>query len=473
MEVPVRVGIILGISKYLYQSSLPACKADSDVMRTLLTKTEQYDKLLFINENKESHVVKSKISQFVKKLMGKKIEEFFFYYTGHGDYFENEFYYLLTDYKEAKRKQTSLENSEIDNMIRSLNPELTVKVIDACHAGITYVKDSQPLEDLLTKSKNRFKKCYFMFSSQLDQSSYQDESLSFFTRSFIRSITNHNSDLIRYKDIMDFISDEFYDKPEQTPFFIIQADFTEVFCSINPELQNSLLSGKTSSSLEENTKIDSRNRSNNLVDNIIIDSDKYCGRDTAIDILEDLREQTESYTYNKEFRALYDVEYSFQKYFGDLPNEEVLGKWLEKSNVNYFAEVRDHYYEEEIPTETFFGIKKYRKKIRRQILGLTPTSDVPYHLIQIRANAKYPNISTCNCSIVIILSKTLIRLFYFFSDYNEISWNSYRMKDEVNWQSHELNLKEKENISSYFKELQTQFENWKLEDLREIFGAKT
>lgn len=125
----------------------------------------------------------------------------------------------------------------------------------------------------------------------------------------------------------------------------------------------------------------------------------------------------------------------------------------------------------EIPTENFFGTKSYRKKIRREIQGLELSADVPYHLIHIRANSKYPNIPTSNCSIVILLSKTLIRFFYFFSDYNEISWNFYEMKEEVKWQSDELALKEKENIFKYLREIQTQFEDWKIEELRELFEA--
>ena len=59
------------------------------------------------------------------------IEDFFFYFTGHGQCDEDEFYYLLSDFSFSELKQTSLENSELDNWIRNLNPKTTIKVVDA------------------------------------------------------------------------------------------------------------------------------------------------------------------------------------------------------------------------------------------------------------------------------------------------------------------------------------------------------
>ncbi|TON37427.1 hypothetical protein, partial [Vibrio parahaemolyticus] len=43
-----------------------------------------------------------------------------------------------------------------------------------------------------------------------------------------------------YKDLIDFVSDSFESNSEQTPFFVVQADFTEPFCTVSKTLRDAL-----------------------------------------------------------------------------------------------------------------------------------------------------------------------------------------------------------------------------------------
>jgi enoyl reductase-like protein len=129
-------------------------------MEKLLKSTGKYDHhLLCISENTNASEVKEKISNKIEELQDEDIDEIFFYYTRHGDFYQNEFYYVLSDFNSEKRKQTSLENSEIDNWFRSLEPNMIIKVVDACHSGVMYVKENdQNLNIYLKKSTQLFDK---------------------------------------------------------------------------------------------------------------------------------------------------------------------------------------------------------------------------------------------------------------------------------------------------------------------------
>ena len=164
----MKIAILIGVSQYKSISSLPSCKSDVELIKKLLHATKQYNDSLCLAENEDCAKVKEKTTSFIKKHKGEDIEEVFFYYTGHGDFYEDEFYYMLSDFDSGKRRQNSLENSEVDNWLRSLKPNVTVKVVDACHSGMMYVKDDQAVEKYLDKSGKCFQVCYFMFSSKLE-----------------------------------------------------------------------------------------------------------------------------------------------------------------------------------------------------------------------------------------------------------------------------------------------------------------
>jgi hypothetical protein len=56
----------------------------------------------------------------------------------------------------------------------------------------------------------------------------------------VDAVVQHPDEDLRYKDVIDFVSDAFADDLNQTPFFVVQADFTEHFCSVSPTLREAV-----------------------------------------------------------------------------------------------------------------------------------------------------------------------------------------------------------------------------------------
>ena len=61
----------------------------------------------------------------------KPIAEVFLYFTGHGFSHETEFFFCATNFDSKRPNETGLSNSELHVLLRSLDADLVVKVIDA------------------------------------------------------------------------------------------------------------------------------------------------------------------------------------------------------------------------------------------------------------------------------------------------------------------------------------------------------
>lgn len=183
-------------------------------------------------------------------------------------------------------------------MLRTLSPALAVKVVDACHSGTHYVKSSEDIEKALRKSSNgHFQKCYFMFSSEQHQQSWQDDRLSYFTRAFVRSLAEYKGHPVRYKDIIAYISDQFTNNTRQKPVFITQAGFTDIFSEAVPSLAQ-LLEAKASLLLDKDISEVSQSVATTttsaavvsigqrLRQKIMEEAERYCTEDEANDVFE-------------------------------------------------------------------------------------------------------------------------------------------------------------------------------------------
>lgn len=248
----MKIAILIGISNYDHLNQLPPCKNDVKLMEDLIRATSQYEKIFSISDYETSTNIRNSLLK-LSKFLDDEISEVFFYYTGHGYFDNNEFYFSCSDSDPEKIMETFLNNSEIDFVLKSISPNVTVKVVDACNSGIPYIKSGEDsiksgqFEKFLEKSKGRFDNCYFMFSSATDQCSIADENLSYFTRSFFNAIINHDSPQINYSHIMSFIPKEF-SSTQQTPIFISQGSYNHEFCQITPEIRDLISSNVNSSS---------------------------------------------------------------------------------------------------------------------------------------------------------------------------------------------------------------------------------
>ncbi|MEP0881472.1 caspase family protein [Trichocoleus sp. ST-U3] len=419
------IAIIIGVSNYLNPSAnLPGCQKDTQIMKTLLDSTNKYSEIIVLDQETDSTNVKEKLSEFIANHNKNDIDEVFFYYTGHGGFFDNEFCYLFSDFDKSKRRQTSLSNSEVDNLIRQLKPNLAIKVIDACYSGVTYIKDQDLINKYLNESKEKFNKCYFFFSSLFNQTSYQTVEISDFTKTFIEAIIQYHSSEIRYKDLMDYISDDFENKSIQTPFFVIQADFTEVFCSVTPTIKKNLAFQLDFSSPEENKPI--KETALSLKELVEKEAQFYCSKEDAIKKIVELKKHILKYKYCSEITSLYDISCEFKDNYDDSLDLSFISKWLVE-----LEDIKD-FFVESSKKKMPFGEYYQRLKL---------TTDVPFKQVTIEAKNKYPNIPPCYCVILFVLSKTSIRFFYFYSQYKEVDWGQYEPGNDFQWFSRQTKLK--------------------------------
>jgi hypothetical protein len=418
----MNLAIIIGVSEYKdKRNNLPGCANDTAAIHNTVAKTDKFDAVLLLNTNQDSAKVKEELTNFISSNKGQKIEELFFYYTGHGEFYNNEFYYLLSDYDPTKRKQTSLQNAEIDTLIKTLTPNLVVKVIDACQSGTSYIKESDAISKYFDTSKMTFNKCYFLNSSLNSQSSFQDDKMSFFTKSFIESIKQHKTDEIRYKDIIDFISDEFESNGDQTPFFVIQAELTEKFCIINKQLREFL----KNMPIKQTPAVVGGVKSQTLADLVRIEAKDYSSKEDAIALLDDIKTETSNSKLDDTLTDLYDLKVSVIEEIQNIPSRLPIGKWLKDNPDIFFARPTYKAVYESASDRLSFLSSQIRlgslepQNTKYELEGYDLKIDVPFKGLTLVANAKFPNLNSYNLTLAFLLSKKAIRFFYFTASYIE------------------------------------------------------
>lgn len=485
----MNLAILLGVDEYnLTNNNLPGCKNDIKLMSELINNMKKFNDVLVINENSNSRDIKNKILNFMKKYSdsNETIEDFFFYFTGHGKFYQDDFYYLLTDFHPNKIKQTSLENSELDIWIRELNPKTTIKVIDACYSGVPYIKDIPSVESILGKGIKQINNCYFMSSSKLNETSKQSEVISYFTASFLNSILNCNGGELRYKEIVDYISDDFTTIDDQTPYFVCQGDHTALFGDITDELKKKIQDLYNSFTLKSDDN-NNLKTNRNLIDLIKSDADRYCSKDEMLKNIDNIKLKITDYNIkNNELKQLYEVKAKFYRNHPIKIKTRTLGKWVDK-NSNYFARPT---YDKEEYTEiiqvkkpnAFTNIlggalggfnyeDKEITKYRDVISGFELTQEVPYNCIEISYKPNFENIKYYSMFILFIFSKTDIVFFTYNSYYEELNWDKIILNLDSNWNINKIPAKEFDKIDKFIDSIIIQREDTIFEELNMKFNV--
>lgn len=483
----MNLGIVIAVSDYgSLGNNLPGCETDGKAISTILKTDSKFEDVLFISKTTSSGEVKPLLIDFINRHKDEEIDDVVFYFTGHGDFSGDEFYFLLSDYDRKRKKQTSLENSELDNLLRALKPNNAVKIVDACHAGTPYIKDPDSFDTYLKGTQGEFSKCYFMFSSQADQYSYQDSHLSYFTKSVVESIYNHPSDAIRYKDIIDHVSDSFSDNQSQTPFFIVQADFTESFCTVSDTLKSSI-----SNFLSENTQKleDHKHENQTIVELIQNDASKYCSEDEAISGLEKIIEMIKQAPLIGEVNDIYQTSYFEESDYSDIPSPAAIGKWIDTKEHEYFAEAKKQNVQvpKRVPKNPLdISILTASRilgdidddddrfktviKTESRITGFQSTVDLPLTFLKIVAEPKFPNVKAAVAYVVPIISKTSLQFFISFEFYEEQGWDERKSSGRIKWTTKSLQLKETESFGELANYIMNEYSEFLLLPLKERFG---
>ncbi|EAH6868772.1 caspase family protein [Campylobacter lari] len=341
------IAILVGNSEYQNLSKLHLCREDISSMQNILNLSKKFE--IHIFENYQSEQLKSELSKIIRELEKFKINELLFYYTGHG-LFKERFYYLPINFTDKQFETTSLSNDELDNMLKSLDAEMVIKIIDACQSGQQYIKESDQASVKKSLTQHFFKKCHFFFSSMNNQSSMGDDKGSYFTNAIIESILAHKTDSIRYMDVQSYVADYFSSRSEsQTPFFVNQSNATEIFLneltSIQKEFENNNLMTNNGEDIVqeiENDKID-------IVEKLKTLSKKYIVEDVAQKTIKCIFDENNiNSMFNDDIKLIYDIKIEKHNDY-DIGNINKLYNEIEKNKQHFFINLE---YRQEAYTTT-------------------------------------------------------------------------------------------------------------------------
>ncbi|MGC9995066.1 MAG: caspase family protein [Terriglobia bacterium] len=233
----MNIAALIGISNYRVAEQLPACSKDVAEMRRLLFATGKYDDIFIHSTNTEAASLKDALRGFFRRHTGSdSIQEALVYFSGHGVYHNNDVLLCCSDFDLNRPASTSLSNTELDDLLRSVGPKVAVKILDACQSGSQYIKEAAPgFEKALRESQLASFIC--MASSRSDQSSYASAECSVFTSRLIDAALSKAEGLVLYRDIQAALADSFVATPEQTPFFVVQGTGLESFAQVTPEMR--------------------------------------------------------------------------------------------------------------------------------------------------------------------------------------------------------------------------------------------
>lgn len=441
-------------------------------MELLVKATGKYDEIYTFKEDE------TRGDEFNAKLMeifnkNKTVDEVFFYFSGHGHYDEEEFYYALQDYNSQKRNQTSLTNTSLDAFIKSVNPNKVVKIVDSCNSGINYIKQDGLVEKHFDISKQKFNDCYFLFSSRTDQSSYAGEYFSDFTKCFIDSILNSKTNLVRYKNIIDYVSDCFANNSKQKPVFITQGDFTLEFGSLESVTLDKIKE-EVNKILPNSQEIvgcpEAFTETNSLKDLIIADNKKnYCTKEDADNFLQKLHDTIQNYQSSNDLRELY--EYRFFESESDIDSQikvqniYKIAQIIENSSEDIFAKVL---YKEVERNDVFMPWMKKTKKIPS---SYEHTFNSPYYALRLLLYPKdgFNNIKPFDFTLVYLLTKNEITICYYYSKYKEYSWGLYKSYENINWMKLKFCLNNVDSMKQQINKILFDFEEFVIEELTKNF----
>lgn len=234
-RIDMNLALLIGIDKYDRLSLLPACANDLANMHEVLKATKKYQEIKVLDVTSAGEVKKSLREFFSRFSNASNVDEAFIYFSGHGGY-QDDALFCCSDFDEKRAATTSISNTELDDLLRSVNPKVSVKVIDACQSGAPYIKDSGDgfVKALRTSRLSSF---ICMASSQHDQNSYASGTASYFTNAWINAALSKDAGEILYRDIQAALADAFASDTSQTPFFVNQGSGLESFSVVTEEMR--------------------------------------------------------------------------------------------------------------------------------------------------------------------------------------------------------------------------------------------
>ena len=481
----MNLAIVIGITDYVNCDNLTACTNDVQTMSSIIKKLNKFNEICEISSSCNAKDAKLKISEFVKKHKNNDIEELFFYFSGHGARYEDDFFYLFSDFSESQKETTAFRNTELDGLIRAISPELTIKIVDACYSGNFYIKNIQSDNDLKpvlksSATENLLKNIYFLYSSSASSESLAMEDYSIFTKQIFESITKDKGKL-RYNDIIAYTADTMESSGYPQPVFVTQANHTELFGNITDDLISfihSELKLDGASIINEDTPVINDNKNEFKLIDLVVEKSKneYCSKEEAFESINIIENKFSSSIsdWSKQLTNLFDISFEYTE--GKIPNSVDIARWLERNKEGkYFAtptyKVQTYYEQEYVklprnPLGRFHSLlplsqdnlydaagNEYKltdvKKHKEYINDFTHTAPLPFNCVHIMFHPLHQSLKTYCLTIVPICSHNKLELFKSLETLDYIDWDKVDAPQCKQWEHFSFLLKDKKTINEF------------------------
>jgi hypothetical protein len=338
----MNIAVLIGVSNYKVLPALPACARDVEEVRQLLAATKKYDEIFCISTNTDAAPLKDALrTSFGQYRTSRSIQEALVYFSGHGVY-QNDVLLCCSDFDLNRPASTSVSNVELDDLLRSVGPDVAVKILDAYQSGSQYIKDTGVgFEKSLRES--RLKSFICMASSKIDQSSFATADCSLFTSRFVDAALSKTKGPILYRDIQAALADSFVTTPDQTPFFVIQGSGLEAFAQMTPEMEALEARRQSSQAIvePENTLAAAIDEQVQSLDSL------YVSAEAASNAIKQAREKLEGATLSIPIVArFYEKGVTFDGKLTKLPSGQEVARFAEEQgweNKYFLRVVRESY----------------------------------------------------------------------------------------------------------------------------------
>lgn len=456
----MKAAFLIGVSVYNSLRDLPACTKDVSIIESLLKATGNYDKIEVLKDDTNSDTVKSVFRNFVRELKEQEevVQELFIYFSGHGFQNKEDLFLLCTDYDDRRSKTTSFPNTELDELIRTISPVLTVKIFDACQSGYQYIKDTSVFEKNWSQ-QHKINKLIAMASCLEQEKSWANEQISFFTKAFFEGATNKKlGDNIYYRDIQSYIADSFASSSRQTPYFTTQIDGLEIFGTANKKIKD--LQAKHQTLIEQTVK------SKSLIDRIIESVNEresyFLPREKVDNLLKQIEPSELTLNFSDEIiQKLYKVKEIESISLKDISSAKLIAEKISdnKWKSECFVTVQQEPYQarelrEDLPflTRMETSINPFnRNKIPRsddnyyktitkhRACGVNIDFSLPFDCLQLQIQSDKLSLHPWNSYLFLIPARTYCVLVMGFIKLNRHSWNEFELQSsKIDWLFEEL-----------------------------------
>lgn len=441
-----RLAMVLAVSRYDRLNPLPGCDTDAKAMAALFRCAGKFDEVLVLDGTATYAEVKQSVMDFFRNAAKTEVDELVFYFSGHGGIVDSDFRFVLRDFDAAKPNSTSISNSELDGWARSVRPGIYCKIVDACHAGMPYIKDSDVMKTLLDKGKGSFDRCYFFYSSQQDQNSFANAYLSRFTQALVESVLEFPAQSIGYNDLASALADRFKDREAQTPYFVSQANLTEVFVEITEAMRgtiSALLPAKTPAQADP-AKVPSQP---SIIERVKANAELFLSKEEAMDLLSKFRDEIEALSLGDGFDELYRLRVE------EIPltdsGDAYIANWLKDHGIaRFFARLEYSTYYIDITGNPLSDAEVTAMRSRSSLYqslhgafyqqkqkldGYSLTELGPWQVLKVTAEPMFPNLSQLVLRITYVLGAQELVFFSAVFPMRRSGWSTFEKSAKDTW----------------------------------------